>query len=295
MQWTTWLAVSGLTASIGFAAAGIAVVEHAPTPPAAQPVPPLSSPPISAASGPSCDKPGAMGLSRIIEISTTGGPGFGAEEHFKGPDLLHDKEVVLTFDDGPRVGSTEPILKALDDQCLKATFFQIGQNAMAHSDLTRAVIAAGMTVGTHTWSHRNLAGLTYNKALEQIERGISAVTTAADGPIAPFFRFPELQHTQQLVDYLGRRNIATISADIDSRDFTMHTPAPVVESVISQLNHRGKGIVLLHDLHKNTAEAVPELLRQLNAGGYKIVHIVPKDALTTLAKYDNIVRHRKSP
>ena len=220
MHWTTWLAVSGLTGSIGFAAAGIAVVEHAPAPPAAPPAPsagppalPISSPPISAASRPSCDKLGAMGLSRIIEISTTGGPGFGAEEHFKGADLLHDKEVVLTFDDGPRAG-TEPILKALDDQCLKATFFQIGQNAMAHSDLTRAVIAAGMTVGTHTWSHRNLAGLTYNKALEQIERGISAVTTAADGPIAPFFRFPELQHTQQLVDYLGRRNTATISADM---------------------------------------------------------------------------------
>ena len=69
----------------------------------------------------------------------------------------------------------------------------------------------------------------------------------------------------------------------------------MVESVISQLKRRGKGIVLLHDLHMNTAEAVPELLRQLNAGGYKIVHIVPKDALTTLAKYDNIVRHRKSP
>jgi peptidoglycan-N-acetylglucosamine deacetylase len=236
-----------------------------------------------------------MGLSRIVEITTTGGPGFGAEEHFEGPDLLRDKEVVLTFDDGPRVGGTKPILKALDDQCLRATFFEIGQNAIAHSDLTRAVIAAGMTVGTHTWSHKNLAGLAHNKALEQIERGISAVTTAADGPIAPFFRFPNLQHTQRLVDYLGRRDIATVSADIDSRDFAMHTPTPVVESVISQLKQRGKGIVLLHDLHKNTAEAVPELLRQLKGGGYKIVHIVPKGTLTTLAKYDDIVRHRKSP
>jgi peptidoglycan/xylan/chitin deacetylase (PgdA/CDA1 family) len=75
----------------------------------------------------------------------------------------------------------------------------------------------------------------------------------------------------------------------------MHTPAPVVESVISQLQQRGKGIVLLHDLHKNTAEAVPEMLRQLKAGGYKIVHIVPKSAQTTLAKYNDIVRHRKSP
>jgi peptidoglycan/xylan/chitin deacetylase (PgdA/CDA1 family) len=293
MHRTTWLAVSGLTA-IGFTGAGCAVVEHAP----ALPAPPIynyASPTISIANGPSCDKPSAMGISRIVEITTIGGLGFGAEEHFNGPELLRDNEVVLTFDDGPRVGGTEPMLKALDDQCLKATFFEIGQNAMAHSDLTRAVIAAGMTVGTHTWSHKNLAGLAHNKALEQIERGISAVTTAADGPIAPFFRFPYLQHTQRLVDYLGQRNIATMSADIDARDFKMHTPAPVVESVISQLKQRGKGIVLLHDLHTNTAEAMPELLRQLKAGGYKIVHIVPKGSLTTLAKYDDIVRHRKSP
>jgi peptidoglycan/xylan/chitin deacetylase (PgdA/CDA1 family) len=298
MHWTTWLAVSGLTA-IGLTGAGCAVVERAPAPPA-PPAPPISSyndasPAISIANGLSCDKPGAMGISRIVEITTIGGLGFGAEEHFNGPELLRDNEVVLTFDDGPRVGGTEPILKALDDQCLKATFFEIGQNAMAHSDLTRAVIAAGMTVGTHTWSHKNLAGLAHNKALEQIERGISAVTTAADGPIAPFFRFPYLQHTQRLVDYLGQRNIATMSADIDARDFKMHTPAPVVESVISQLKQRGKGIVLLHDLHTNTAEAMPELLRQLKLDGYKIVHIVPKGALTTLAKYDDIVRHRKSP
>ena len=77
---------------------------------------------------PACDKPGGMGLARIVEIDTTGGPGFGFE-HFKQYDFLRDKEVVLTFDDGPWPGNTPAVLKALADQCLKATFFSIGKHA----------------------------------------------------------------------------------------------------------------------------------------------------------------------
>src|SRR6516162_8941023 len=66
----------------------------------------------------------------------------------------------------------------------------------------------------------------------------------------------------------------------------MHKPEQVVDSVMSQLERRGKGIVLLHDFHRNTAEALPELLRQLKLAGYKIVHMVPKEQLSTVAKYD---------
>ena len=104
---------------------------------------------------PACDKPGGMGLTRIVEIDTTGGPGFGFE-HFKQYDFLRDKEVVLTFDDGPWPGNTPAVLKALTDECLKATFFEIGEHATWHPEITKQVIAAGMTVGTHTWSHKDL-------------------------------------------------------------------------------------------------------------------------------------------
>ena len=101
---------------------------------------------------PPCDKPGGMSLARIVEIDTTGGPGFGFE-HFKQYDFLRDKEVVLTFDDGPWPGNTPTVLKALADECLKATFFEIGEHATWHPEITKQVIDAGMTVGTHTWSH----------------------------------------------------------------------------------------------------------------------------------------------
>ncbi len=242
---------------------------------------------------PACDKPGGMGLARIVEIDTTGGPGFGFE-HFKQYDFLRDKEVVLTFDDGPWPGNTPAVLKALADECLKATFFEIGKHATWHPEITKQVIDAGMTVGTHTWSHKDLARNPYAKDLEQakqeIEMGNSAVhMAAASGKVAPFFRFPDLQHPPQLLSYLAERNIAIFSTDIDSRDFKMHKPEDVIKSVMSQLEKHGKGIILMHDFHHNTAEALPELIRQLKAGGYKIVHMVPKSELTTVPKYDEMV------
>jgi len=242
---------------------------------------------------PPCDKPGGMGLARIVEIDTTGGPGFGFE-HFKQYDFLRDKEVVLTFDDGPWPGNTPAVLKALADECLKATFFEIGKHATWHPEITKQVIDAGMTVGTHTWSHKDLARNPYAKDLEQakqeIEMGNSAVhMAAAGGKVAPFFRFPDLQHPPQLLSYLAERNIAIFSTDIDSRDFKMHKPAQVINSVMSQLEKHGKGIILMHDFHHNTAEALPELIRQLKAGGYKVVHLVPKGELTTVPKYDEMV------
>jgi peptidoglycan/xylan/chitin deacetylase (PgdA/CDA1 family) len=244
----------------------------------------------------SCEGRDAMRVSRFVEIDTAGGPKFGLQ-HFKGHDFLSDREVVLTFDDGPRPVSTVAVLKALQDECLKATFFEIGQSASWHPEITKQVIDAGMTVGTHTWSHKDLAQYPYSKDLEkavrEIEMGNSATHIAATGaPVAPFFRFPELQHSPRSLEYLEHRNIAVFSTDIDSRDFAMHKPEQVVDSVMRQLNKRGKGIVLLHDFHRNTAEALPELLRHLRLSGYKIVHMVPKEGLTTIPKYDEMFDYR---
>jgi peptidoglycan-N-acetylglucosamine deacetylase len=243
---------------------------------------------------PPCDKPDGLGLSRIVQIDTTGGPRFGLIQHPEGYDFLRDKEVVLTFDDGPRPGSTEAVVKALADECLRATFFEVGQMASWHPEVTKQVIDAGMTVGTHTWSHKDLARTPYEKAEQEIEMANSAVRAAAGGKIAPFFRFPYLAQAPRILSYLAERNIAIFSGDIDSRDYTMHKPEPVVDSVMSQLEKRGKGIVLMHDIHPNTAEAVPELLRQLKVAGFKVVHMVPKEQLTTIAKYDEMLDHRRN-
>ncbi len=266
------------------------------------PAPPAAAAPGNAGSGgqkgtaataPACDKPGAMGISRTVQIDTTGGPAFGFE-HFKQYDFLNEHEVVLTFDDGPWPGNTPAVIKALTDQCLKATFFEIGEHATWHPEISKLVAEAGMTVGSHTWSHKDLARNPYASNIElakqEIEMGVSAVTHAVGGPIAPFFRFPDLQQPPQLLTYLGTRNISTFSTDINSFDFKLHRPELVIKSVMTKLEMRGKGIVLMHDFQHATAEAMPELLRQLKAAGFKVVHMVPKGPVTTLAKYDNMLR-----
>jgi len=241
---------------------------------------------------PGCEKPGAMGLERVVQIDTTGGPAFGFE-HFKQYDFLREHEVVLTFDDGPWPQNTPMVIKALTDECLKATFFEIGEHASWHPEISKLVAAAGMTIGSHTWSHKDLARKPYASDIEQakqeIEMGVSAVHAAVGGPIAPFFRFPDLQQPPVLLSYLASRNISTFSTDIDSFDFKMRRPQQVVDSVIGKLKKRGKGIVLMHDFQHATAEALPELLRQLKANGFKVVHMVPKEPVTTLAKYDAMV------
>jgi peptidoglycan/xylan/chitin deacetylase (PgdA/CDA1 family) len=283
------------TPSAPAAAAPIRVAQATQTTPAGAPNAASAQAKPAPAAMPVCDKPGGMGLARIVEIDTTGGPGFGFE-HFKQYDFLRDKEVVLTLDDGPWPGNTPAVLKALADECLKATFFEIGEHATWHPEITKQVIAAGMTVGTHTWSHKDLARNPYAKDIEQakaeIEMGISAVHMAAGGgKVAPFFRFPALQHPPQLMSYLAERNIGVFSTDIDSRDFKLHKPEEVIKSVMSQLEKHSKGIILMHDFKHHTAEALPELIRQLKAGGYKVAHMVPKGEVTTVPKYDEMLAH----
>jgi peptidoglycan/xylan/chitin deacetylase (PgdA/CDA1 family) len=265
----------------------------APAAPVAPAAPAPVPTPAAAKAIPACDNPDAIGLSRVVEIDTTGGPAFGTE-HFKQYDFLRDKEVVLTFDDGPWPENTPMVLKALKDNCIKATFFEIGEHATWRPDISREVAAAGMTVGNHTWSHKDLAKNPYAKDIElakqEIEMGVSAVHMAVGGPTAPFFRFPDLQQPPEMMTYLGTRNIAIFSTDIDTFDFKLRKPDDVIKSAMTKLAKNGKGILLMHDFQHNTAEALPELLRQLKAGGYKIVHMVPKDSVTTLPKYDDMVR-----
>jgi peptidoglycan-N-acetylglucosamine deacetylase len=244
-----------------------------------------------------CANPDALGVSRVVEIDTTGGPGFGFE-HFKQLDFLADKEVVLTFDDGPWPVNTPAVLKALADECTKAIFFPIGKHATYHPEILRQVAAAGHTIGAHTWSHANLntKKITDQQAKDEIEKGYSAVKMALGAAPAPFFRFPELQHGPAAMAYLGSRNIATFSCDVDSFDFRAKDATQIINTVMTKIDKAGKGIILMHDFQKHTGEALPVLLRRLKAGGYKIVQMKAKLPLQTLAEYDDaLIKEMKVP
>jgi len=283
------------------AATAPAAVDQASPTPAAQALPMPSAMPTS------CSNPNALGISRVVEIDTTGAPGFGFE-HFKAHDFLREGEVVLTFDDGPWPKNTPAVLAALAAHCTKAIFFPIGLHATYEPGLLKQVAAAGHAIGSHTWCHQDLSKtkgrcnvngkvqtVEYNP-IDEIEMGISAVHWAVGGPTAPYFRFPALRQPPELIEYLGKRNIAIFSTDMDSFDFKMRKPEQVRQSVMDKLKKHGKGIVLVHDFQHATAEAAMDLLNDLKAGGYKIVFMKPKYSVTTIASYDEaILKQLKGP
>jgi peptidoglycan/xylan/chitin deacetylase (PgdA/CDA1 family) len=263
------------------------------TAPQAAPVPAAALAPAKAP----CSNPNALGIARVVEIDTTGGPGFGFE-HFKQLDFLRDKEVVLTFDDGPWPLNTPSVLKTLAEQCTTGIFFPIGKHATYYPEILKQVAAAGHTIGSHTWSHANLNNkkLTEQQDKDEIEKGFSAVKWALGSSPAPFFRFPALQHPPAMVTYLGTRNVGIFSCDLDSFDFKASKPQQVIDTVMKKLDKLGKGIILMHDFQKHTAEALPELLRKLKDSGYKVVQMKAKAPVQTIAQYDDdIVKDLKLP
>jgi len=281
-------------------------VTAAPSPVAGAPT--ATAAPATRAPDPTCKNPNALGVSRVVEIDTTGGPGFGSQ-HFKAYDFLQPGEVVLTFDDGPWP-TTPIVLKALAEECVKAIFFSIGRNAVDFPDILKQVAAAGHTIGSHTWTHQTLSKTRGSMNVgggkrevrdyepkDEIEKGMSAVRLAIGdaGFESPFFRFPSLVQPPELMTYLGSRNVAIFSTDYDSFDFKMRKPEQVVASVMDRLNKHGKGIILMHDVHSWTAHAVKEVLAHMKAKGFKIVQMKAKEPLGTLPEYDAMVMKEMNP
>ena len=233
--------------------------------------------------------PNAIGVSRVVEIDTTGGPGFGFAQ-YKVHDFLQNKEVIITFDDGPQAKLTDRVLAALKRHCTKATFFSVGKMALALPEVIRRVHKAGHTVASHSWSHKNL-GSKKNKAIaiDEIEKGISAVKRAVGKPIAPFFRFPFLRDSREGLQHLGKRNLAIFSMDVDSFDFRYRNPKKLAKVVIKKMKSAGKGILLLHDIQPVTAKATGLILDGLQKEGFKVVHMTAAFPVTSLPKYDKLI------
>ncbi|MEO0618904.1 MAG: polysaccharide deacetylase family protein [Pseudomonadota bacterium] len=238
-----------------------------------------------------------LGVARTITLDAKGGPQFGFV-NYPGKQLLRDKEVLLTFDDGPLPRYTHKILEAMERECTRATFFLVGRMAIAFPKSVRRILREGHTVGTHTWSHGNLQRGGPARAVDQIERGIAAIEAAAEQKISPLFRFPYLGRTSVMETHLKSRDIAAFSIDVDSRDTRGYSPSRMISHTIARLKKRGKGIVLFHDIKRSTAAAVPGFLRALRKNGFKIVHLEtssyspPRKKLKK--RYDDLLAARAS-
>src|SRR5260370_7593030 len=113
----------------------------------------------AAAQQPCPGNPDALSTSLVIRVDAGTTPRVG-RKHFPATLPLADKEVVLTFDDGPRPGTTSAVLNALRRECVLATFFLVGRNAAAHPELARRELAEGHTVAHHSFRHPLLTHFT---------------------------------------------------------------------------------------------------------------------------------------
>jgi peptidoglycan/xylan/chitin deacetylase (PgdA/CDA1 family) len=218
----------------------------------------------------------ALGVSRIIAVDPREHTRIGTMQYRETLPLA-DHEVVITFDDGPIPKYTSRILDTLASECVKATFLMVGEMAKAHPDEVRRVFAAGHTIGTHSYSHPfTFRRMNEQQAGKEIDAGIEAVQNALGDPteLAPFFRVPGFLTAKPTEAALAARGLMTWSADFPADDWKKITSAEIVKRAMSRLEAKGRGILLLHDIHERTVEALPIILRELKAHGYHIVHVV---------------------
>lgn len=229
-----------------------------------------------------CPRAGALGTSRVLAVDAKATPRVGLKS-FAQTLPLADKEVVLTFDDGPLPTTTSKILSALARECVRATFFLIGKSAEANPQIVQRIADAGHSIGHHTWSHPILSKISPAAALIDIDRGIEAdklaLHSAKTGDAsARFFRFPGFASTPSLLETLKSRGIVVFGADLWASDWNVMSPQQELRLLTSRLDSVGKGIILLHDTKNQTANMLPAFLQYLRRNGYKVVHVVPAAA-----------------
>ncbi len=197
----------------------------------------------------------ALGTSGVIAIDPAEYRKIGAMDH--GASLpLSDKEIVLTFDDGPLPRYSNQILDILAAQCVNATFFLVGEMPRAYPWTVRRIFAEGHTIGTHSEDHPSRFGKLPRLLVEwEIDQGILDVGVALGDhkQIAPFFRNPGLARSDVIESELAARQLIEFSSDTVADDWHhMISPKKIIALAMKRLEARGKGILLLHDIHSAT-------------------------------------------
>ena len=255
-----------------------APVEKAAAPPEAKPVEQTGALPAAPAAATLCPgNPHALGTSRVITVTPDEFSRIGTIQ-YKQTLPLRDHEVVLTFDDGPIPPYSNIILDTLDAQCVKVTYFMVGEMARAYPAIVRRIYNAGHTIGTHTQHHPfGFEHLSMQRVEREVDGGIASVDAALGDPkaLSPFFRIPGLGRTNAIESFLADKKLVTWSADVDTNDWWRGTsPSAIVQRAMRRLDAKGRGILLMHDIHPATAMALPALLKELKAKGYRVVQVV---------------------
>jgi len=179
--------------------------------------------------------------------------------------------IAMSFDDGPSATLTPKLLDLLAARHIKATFFVIGENVMEHPEIVARAAREGHEIGNHSWSHPNLAKMSQESVRSQLQRTDDAIKNAT-GERPTLMRPPYGSITDRekhwIHDEFGYRIILW---DVDPYDWKRPGPAVVRNRILKET--RSGSIVLSHDIHPGTIEAMPSTLDALEAKGFKFVTV----------------------
>lgn len=179
--------------------------------------------------------------------------------------------VAMTFDDGPHPSLTPRLLDILKQRNIKATFYVLGKNAQAYPHIIRRMLAEGHEIGNHTWDHPSLSKISELKAREQMTRSARAITSMT-GYHMRTMRPPYGATNQYIKEWMHRDyGYPTIMWTVDPNDW-QRPGASVVTSRILAATRPG-AIILAHDIHPGTIDAMPGTFDGLLSRGFKFVTV----------------------
>lgn len=200
----------------------------------------------------------------LLSGCTPGGPAAEAGGDARIPE---EKLIAITFDDGPRRETTERLLDGLEERDARATFFLIGRQIEGNEDLVERMQAEGHQVGSHTWSHTRLTGVSADTLRQEVGRTEEALEDLL-GPGSYWLRPP-----YGAVDAADRDLIQTpmIKWSIDPRDWEKRDAAQVTAAVLKAA--APNQIILLHDIYPTSVDAALSVVDALQGEGYRFVTV----------------------
>jgi peptidoglycan/xylan/chitin deacetylase (PgdA/CDA1 family) len=188
-----------------------------------------------------------------------------------------EKVVALTFDDSYNQAHLKSVLATLKAAGVPAFFFLSGQIAQYKPEAARLIIAAGYPIGSHAFSHPWLTRLSNAAIRREIDKTEAALVAVGAGDPKPLFRTPYGAFNSRVLSVLGGRGYANIMWTCDGEDWRAgRTASQVTRTILGQL--QPGAIILMHPDSGPTPAALPELIRQIKARGYRFVDL--REALT---------------
>ena len=179
--------------------------------------------------------------------------------------------IAMTFDDGPSAENTPRLLEMLKQRNIKATFFLIGQNVASNPDLVRRILAEGHEIGNHSWTHPQLSKLSDDRVTAEITQTQDAIKDAS-GFTPTLLRPPYGAITPRQREWIESRfGLNIILWSVDPFDWKRPGASVITQRILSQT--RPGAIILSHDIHKQTVDAMPATLDALIAKGYKFATV----------------------